>query len=108
MRGRIERLRQNGDILGFSVVMRQDTLSDPVRGLMMIGIEGRGAERITRQLNGMAELRAVHSTNGQWDVIVEIGTDTLETFDAVLTRIRRLDGVVASETSLLLSTRKSS
>jgi DNA-binding Lrp family transcriptional regulator len=108
VRGRIERLRQNGDILGFSVVMRQDTLSDPVRGLMMIGIEGRGAERITRQLNGMAELSAVHSTNGRWDVIVEIGTDTLETFDAVLTRIRRLDGVVASETSLLLSTRKSS
>jgi DNA-binding Lrp family transcriptional regulator len=108
VRGRIERLRQNGDIVGFSVVMRQDTLSDPVRGLMMIGIEGRGTDRIIRQLNGLAELRAVHSTNGRWDVIVEIGTDTLESFDAVLTQIRRLDGVVASETSLLLSTRKSS
>ena len=108
VRGRIERLRQNGDIVGFSVVMRQDTLSDPVRGLMMIGIEGRGTDRIIRQLYGLAELRAVHSTNGRWDVIVEIGTDTLESFDAVLTQIRRLDGVVASETSLLLSTRKSS
>ena len=108
MRGPIERLRQNGDILGFSVVIRQDTLSDQVRGLMMIGIEGRRAERITRQLNGMAELRAVHSTNGRWDVIIEIGTDSLEIFDAVLTRIRRLDGIVASENNLLLSNKKSS
>ncbi len=72
----------------------------------MIGIEGRGTERITRQLAGFPEVRAVHSTNGRWDVIVEIGTATLEAFDAVLTRIRRLDGIVASETNLLLKTRK--
>ena len=107
VRARSEKLQARGDILGFSVVLREDTLRDPVRGLMMIAIEGRGTERIIRQLQGMTELRAVHSTNGRWDVIVEIGTDTLETFDAVLFRIRRLDGVVASETSLLLSTRKS-
>lgn len=107
VRSRIEKLRARGDILGFTVVLREDTLRDPVRGLMMISIEGGGTERIIRTLQGMVELRAVHSTNGRWDVIVEIGTDTLETFDAVLFRIRRLEGVVASETSLLLSTRKS-
>jgi DNA-binding Lrp family transcriptional regulator len=107
VRTRIEKLQSRGEIIGFSVVLREDTLRDPVRGLMMIGIEGRGTERIIRQLQGMTEVRAVHSTNGQWDVIVEIGTDTLETFDAVLFRIRRLDGVMSSETSLLLSTRKS-
>ena len=56
----------------------------------------------------MVELRAVHSTNGRWDLIVEIGTATLADFDRVLDRIRRLDGVMSSETSLLLSTRKSS
>ncbi|MEM6374434.1 MAG: Lrp/AsnC family transcriptional regulator [Pseudomonadota bacterium] len=107
VRTRIERLRQRGDIVGFSVVLREDTLRDPVRGLMMIAIEGRGTERIIRQLQGMSEVRHIYSTNGRWDVIVEIGTDTLEMFDAVLFRIRRLDGVTSSETSLLLSTRKS-
>lgn len=107
LRARIARLQERGDIVGFTVLTRADVMRDPVRGLMMIGIEGRGTERIIRQLQGMTEVRAVHSTNGQWDVIVEIGTDTLETFDAVLFRIRRLDGVMSSETSLLLSTRKS-
>ena len=107
VRGRIERLRRSGEILGFSVVVRGDTLRDPVRGLMMIGIEGRGADRIVRQLNGLSAVRAIHSTNGRWDLIVEIGTATLDEFDAVLAQIRRLDGVTTSETSLLLSTRKS-
>ncbi len=107
IRTRISQLQMRGEIVGFSVVTRADVARDPVRGMMMIGIEGRGAERIKRQLAQMAELRAIHSTNGRWDLIVEIGTATLSDFDAVLDRIRRLDGVISSETSLLLSTRKS-
>lgn len=107
VRARIARLQERGEIVGFSVITRSDVAQDPVRGLMMIEIEGRGAERIKRQLSAMSELRAVHSTNGRWDLIVEIGTPTLVDFDAVLSRIRRLEGVNASETSLLLSTQKS-
>ncbi len=108
VRTRLTKLQDRGDILGFSVVMKEDGLTDPVRGLMMIAIEGRGTDRIIRQLGGMPELRRVYSTNGRWDVIVEIGTATLEELDSVLARVRRLDGVTASETSLLLSTRKAS
>ncbi|MCW8843376.1 MAG: Lrp/AsnC family transcriptional regulator [Rhodobacteraceae bacterium] len=106
VRGRIERLRARGDIVGFTVVLRQDAHRDAVRGLMMIGIEGRGAERVTRQLGGLPEVRAIHSTNGRWDLIVELGTETLEALDVVLARIRKFEGVATSETSLLLSTRK--
>ncbi|WP_136442841.1 Lrp/AsnC family transcriptional regulator [Pacificoceanicola onchidii] len=105
VRARIEKLRASGVILGFSVVLKEDASADPVRALMMIGIEGRGADRIKRQLLGLPEARAVHSTNGRWDVIAELGTDSLETLDKVLNRIRRLEGVATSETSLLLSTR---
>lgn len=106
VRSRIARLQEAGEIVGFTVVTRADVMRDPVRGLMMIGIEGRGTERIKRQLSNMAEIRAVHATNGRWDVIVEIGAETLEKLDAVLTRIRRLDGVSTSETNLLLTTTK--
>lgn len=106
VRARIEKLIRNGDIVGFTVVLKTDTLRDPVRALMMIGIEGRGAGRITRQLQGLPEVRAIHSTNGRWDLIVELGTETLEDLDAALTRIRNLEGISTSETSLLLSTRK--
>jgi len=106
VRARIEKLQARGDILGFTVVLKEDTLRDPVRGLMMIGIEGRGTTRIVRQLQGLAQVRAIHSTNGRWDLIVELGTETLEALDGALAKIRLFDGVSTSETSLLLATRK--
>jgi len=106
VRARIERLQRSGEILGFTVVLRDGASRDPVRGLMMLGIEGRGTDRILRQLGGLTAVRAVHTTNGRWDLIVEIGTRTLEEFDSVLALIRRFDGIAGSETSLLLSTRK--
>lgn len=106
VRARIDRLMARGDIVGFSVVLKEDVQTDPIRGMMMIRIEGRGADRIKRQLIGMPSVRAVHSTNGRWDLIVELGTDTLANFDEVLNQIRKLDGVSGSETNLLLATRK--
>ena len=106
VRTRIERLRQRGDIIGFSVVLKGDHQLDQIRGLMMIGIEGRGSDRIIRQLQGMPNVRTIHTTNGRWDLIVELGTETLEEFDQVLNAIRRLDGITTSETNLLLASRK--
>ena len=108
VRGRIERLRNAGEIVGFTVVLKGDVARDPVRGLMMLAIEGRGTQRILRQLSGMSTVRAIHTTNGRWDVIIEIGTGTLEELDNTLAHIRRMDGIAHSETNLLLSTRKSS
>lgn len=107
VRARIERLRASGEIVGFTVVLRGDAARDPVRGLMMLGIEGRGTDRILRQLNGLSAVRATHTTNGRWDVIAEIGTATLEELDKVLAQIRKFDGIASSETSLLLNTWKS-
>jgi DNA-binding Lrp family transcriptional regulator len=86
--------------------LQNDAKQDPVRGLMMIAVEGRGTDRIIRQMNGLPEVRALHSTNGTWDLIAEIATQTLDEFDTVLGKIRKIDGIVRSETNLLLSTKK--
>ncbi|MEE9389524.1 MAG: Lrp/AsnC family transcriptional regulator [Paracoccaceae bacterium] len=107
VRTRMERMQNSGEIVGFTVVTKGDHSASPVCGLMMIGIEGRGTERIIRLLRGIPEVTAVHTTNGKWDLIVEIGTDTLENLDKVLDTVRQFDGVSNSETNLFLTTRKS-
>jgi len=106
VRSRIRRLQSSGEILGFTVLLKQDAADAPVRGLMMLAIEGHGTERIRHQLLTIAAVQAVHATNGRWDLIVEIHTDTLEALDGVLAQIRKITGVMRSETSLLLSTRR--
>ncbi|MDR0809609.1 MAG: Lrp/AsnC family transcriptional regulator [Gemmobacter sp.] len=106
VRARMERLAARGEIAGFTVLTRADVTAAPVRGLMMIGIEGRGGEKIMARLSGIPAVMAVHSTNGKWDLIVELATQTLLELDEVIHRIRDMEGVVTSETNLLLSTRK--
>ena len=105
VRARLDRLVHSGQIAGFTVQTRADVAPNPVRGLMMLEIAGKGAERIIRSLQAIGTVNAVHTTNGAWDLIAEIGTETLEEFDEVLTRIRRLDGINRSETNLLLTSR---
>jgi DNA-binding Lrp family transcriptional regulator len=106
VRLRMERLATRGDIAGFTVVTRADVQAAPIRALMLIAIEGRGAERIMARLTGLPAVLAVHSTNGKWDLIAELGAQTLEDLDQMIFRIREIDGVTQSETNLLLSTRK--
>lgn len=106
VRARMERLQTRGEIVGFTVLTRSNVSALPVRGLMMVAIEGRGQERITARLVGLPEVLAVHSTNGRWDLICEIGARTLEELDALILKVRGYDGVLASETNLLLSTRR--
>lgn len=105
VRTRLARLQTDGVIVGFTVVLADDIQESPVRGLMMLGIEGRGTDRISRVVSGITAVQAIHSTNGKWDLIVELGTETLSKLDEVLAKIRQLEGVSTSETSLLLATR---
>ena len=106
VRTRMERLTQRGDIAGFTVLTRADVSDAPVRGLMMIGIEGRGGEKVMARLTGLPAVMAVHSTIGKWDLIAELSAQTLVELDEVILRIRNIDGVTTSETNLLLSTRR--
>jgi len=107
VRSRMEALQSSGEILGYSVVLKSDAQSAPVRGLMMIAIEGRGSERVIRQLSGMPAVEALHTTNGKWDLIAELNAESLEELDGTLRQIRLLEGVATSETNLLLASRKS-
>ena len=106
VRARLDRLIAGGEIAGFTVLTRADVAPHPVRGLMMLEIAGRGAEKVAKALRLRRQIIAVHSTNGNWDLIAEIGTETLEAFDQELTDIRRMDAITRSETSLLLSTQR--
>lgn len=106
VRARLDRLQSGGEIAGFTVLTRADITPAPVRGLMMLEIAGRGAEKVGKALRLIPAVTAVHSTNGTWDLIAEVNADTLESFDTVLTKIRNMPEISRSETSLLLSTRR--
>ncbi|WP_371311919.1 Lrp/AsnC family transcriptional regulator [Pseudovibrio flavus] len=108
IRARLDKLQKSGEILGYTVILQRDTMDAPVRGITLVKIEGKGADRITSILNAMTEVAALHTTNGNWDLILELHTETLQDLDKVLNRIRKIDGIQSTETNLLLSTVRSS
>jgi len=56
-------------------------------------------------LSGFVQIAAIHTTNGRFDLIVELSTHDLSEFDDVLRRIRLIAGITTSETHLLLATK---
>jgi DNA-binding Lrp family transcriptional regulator len=107
VRARLEKLEAGGAIIGYTVVLRADAVSPPVRALAMVEVEGRMLDRVIDSLVGFPDVGAVHTTNGRWDLVVEISAQSLADLDDVLRRLRQAPGVAASETTLLLATPRS-
>jgi DNA-binding Lrp family transcriptional regulator len=104
VQNRMRRLERDGVILGYTVRLQAPGALAPIRALMSILVEGDG-DALIPQIQAEPAVRMLHTTNGRWDLIAEIETETLADFDRVLRRIRTIPGVANSETSLLLSSR---
>jgi DNA-binding Lrp family transcriptional regulator len=106
VQNRIARLERDGTIVGYSVRLKPQVEEHRIRALMTIAVEGNRIEAVIAALRGDPAVGALHSTNGRWDIVAELRAESLAAFDQVLGRIRQLDGIASTETSLLLSTFK--
>jgi DNA-binding Lrp family transcriptional regulator len=106
VQNRIARLEREGTILGYTVRLRPQVEEQHIRALMTVAVEGNRTEAVIRSLRGDPAVGALHTTNGRWDIVAELRAESLEAFDRVLARIRLVEGISSTETSLLLSTHK--
>lgn len=103
VQSRLDRLMETGTLLGFTVRVRDDYDAQSVHAVMMIEVSGKSTTQVIRKLRGFPEIQALHTTNGNWDLVANIRATSLSDFDRVLREVRLVDGVANSETSLLLS-----
>ena len=103
VQNRLDRLLESGAVLGFTVRVREDHDDAAIRAVMMIEVVGKSTTEVIKKLRGLPELQALHTTNGNWDLVAEIRTTSLSEFDKMLREVRMIDGVLNSETSLLLT-----
>ena len=106
VQNRIDRLTADGDISGFTVRLRPGVEPQRIRAITMVAVDGEHAAGVLKSLRNLPEVRALHTTNGRWDIVVELGVESLEAFDQALQHIRLIKKISNSETSLLLSTYK--
>jgi DNA-binding Lrp family transcriptional regulator len=106
VQNRLARLTASGTIVGYTVRLKPDVEEQRMRAFMTVAVEGNQVDAVIRALRGEPSVAALYSTNGRWDVVAELRADSLEGFDRALARIRLIEGISQTETSLLLSTFK--
>jgi len=106
VQNRMGRLEREGVIVGYTVRLKPQAEAQRIRALMTVAVEGNRTADVLRVLRGHPNVTGLHSTNGRWDLVVELRADTLEAFDRALGNIRLVEGIASTETSLLLSTHK--
>lgn len=106
VRNRLTRLEQGGVIVGYTLRLKPQVEEQHIRALMTVLVEGNRTDAVIRALRGDPAVSALHSTNGRWDIVAELRAESLEAFDRVLARIRLVEGISSTETSLLLSAHK--
>ncbi|GAC1304974.1 MAG: Lrp/AsnC family transcriptional regulator [Steroidobacteraceae bacterium] len=106
VQNRLAKLERDGTIAGYTIRLTPTSDEQRIGALMTIAVEGNRIEPVLRTLRGDPSIVTLHTTNGRWDLVAEIRADSLQSFDQVLSRIRRIEGISLTETSLLLSTHK--
>lgn len=99
---RLDDLIQTGYIRRFTIETSAEE-THIVRAITTVQLQGSLSRAVIRTLKAIPEVTLIYSTNGAWDLVVEVEAETLPGFDRVLREIREVNGVLNSETSLLLN-----
>jgi DNA-binding Lrp family transcriptional regulator len=106
VQNRIERMIARGIIQGFTVRTRPELEAQRVRAIMCIAIEGERSGAVIKALKGFPQVDKIHTTNGRWDLVVELDTGDLAEFSQTLDEVRTIEGIALTETSILLASQK--
>lgn len=102
VQNRMRRLEEDGVITGYTVLLGTEIAKPAVRALMSIRAESVKEATVISKLRGNPHVSAIHHTTGRWDLIAEVQTDSLSSFNKIVGALRLIEGVSATETNLLL------
>lgn len=99
-RNRLDALVAEGRIRRFTI---ETDVEGEIKAITLIELQGKLSRAVIRTLTRIPEVSTVYATSGAWDLVAEIRTDSLVSFDRVLREIREIPGVQNSQSCLLLA-----
>ena len=100
---RVQRLQDAQMIVGYTVRLKPDAEPERIRAWMGITVEGNQSRAVIASLLGEPGVSALHDTNGRWDLLAELQTDSMSGLSQLLDRIRLIKGIRGTETSIHLA-----
>jgi len=101
---RIRKLEDAGVIVGYTVRLRPDVVTDEITAWMSITVEGNRTREVVSILLGEPGVTGLFDTNGRWDLLAELRAENLAGLSKVMERVRLIRGISHTETSIHLET----
>ena len=102
---RLTRLEDRGIIAGYTVRLGAGHQEAGVSAYVMIVFEPRQAASIVKTLKSFSAIETLQSVSGKIDLMARVSVDTPEALDKLLDKIGAIEGVVSTESALVLSTK---
>ncbi len=102
---RLARLEARGAIAGYTVRLGVDVPKGIVSAYVMIVFEPRLSSRVVAELKTMAAIESIESVSGKIDLMVKVSVETPDALDRLLDRIGSIEGILSTESALVLSTK---
>lgn len=105
VQARISKLEQQGVIQGYTLVLGKDYLNQFVSAHVAIAAEQKSALIVSSGLMKIEQVSAVHAISGEYDMIAIIHAKNTAKLSQLIDHIGRLEGVVRTNTSVILETK---
>lgn len=92
-------------IAGYTVKLTDDARAGQIRATVLIHLTPSAQSAVLRQLERLPAVDRVHTTSGRFDLACQLRTQSTLALDETLDRIGEIDGVLALESLIHLSTR---
>jgi DNA-binding Lrp family transcriptional regulator len=102
---RMQKLEDEGPLRGFTVRLAPEYQRSRIGAHVMIAADPKKQAALTRALQKIHAVRALHTISGQYDLIALVQEDSTGALDTCIDAIGALDGVERTLSSIVLSTK---
>lgn len=102
---RLDRLERTGIIAGYTLRLSEAARRGMIRATVLVHITPAAQSAVITQLKRLPAVEVAHTTSGRFDLACQLRTASTLELDETLDRIGEIDGVLAMESLIHLSTR---
>ncbi|MCG8443996.1 MAG: Lrp/AsnC family transcriptional regulator [Caulobacterales bacterium] len=103
VRNRLERLERLGVISGYRVELSDQYLGSMIEAHVLLKLDGKQQPEKHRKMLDLPEISELYSISGEYDFVARIKAESAQQLDQVLVLVRNLDGVVDTQSSIILT-----
>ncbi len=100
---RLERLESTGIISGYGLRLGEGYRDNTLQSYVNLSVDPKLTARVVVQLKAFAEVEAVFTVSGKFDLVLLVRTTTTSKLDGLLDKIGEVEGVLSTESAIVLS-----